>query len=70
MSSLCDSVHAPARKKIDACSNDGDQVAALTQKREQKNLDHIGFLKANNLATPVLDCEFATKKKIGITWVP
>ena len=59
-----------SKKQIDACSNEGDQVAARTQKREQKNLDHIGFLKANNLATLVLDCEFATKKRIGITWVP
>ena len=57
-------------KKKDACSHEGDQVAARTQKREQKNLDHMGFLKANNLATLVLKCEFAPQKRIGITWVP
>ena len=36
----------------------------------RKIWDHIGFLKANNLATLNLDFEFATKKRIGITWVP
>ena len=50
------------KKIIDACLTEGKQVAARTQKREQKSLDHMGFLKANNLATLVLDCEFATKK--------
>ena len=58
------------KKIIDACSHEGDQVAARTQKREQKNMYHMDFLKANNLATLVLDCEFTTKKRIGITWVP
>ena len=57
-------------KKIDACSHEGDQVAARTQTREQKNLDHMGFLKATKLGTLVPDCEFATKKRIGITWIP
>ena len=37
-------------------------------KARTENLDHMGFLKANNLATPVLDCERATES--WITLVP
>ena len=71
MSPLCDSIRAPARKKkIDVCSHEGKQVAPRTQKREQKNLDHMGCLKTNNLATLVLDGERATRTNLDRTGSP
>ena len=37
---------------------------AQARARGQKNLDHVVFLKANNSATLVLDCECANRKNI------
>ena len=48
-------------------SLEGERISstdARARAREQKNLDHIVFLKANNLAALVLDCERADRKNL------
>ena len=45
----------------------GERISSTDSRaraREQKNLDHIVFLKANNLAALVLDCERANKTNL------
>ena len=42
--------------------SEGERIDARSQKREQKNLDRIGSLKASELVAPMLERERANQK--------
>ena len=53
------------RKRWVEMVSEGERIDARSQKREQKNLDHIGSLKASELVAPMLERERANRKTLS-----